>query len=471
MLTDVNSLASISILFIFSRCSVKSALSNMKKPLIITGCIILAFFLLFLINSIFSRKGTEELFTEVQKGDFEISISTAGELTAQNSLDILGPEMATGRDIRSTQIRIQDIVPEGTIVRKGDYIATLDRTELSNNLKDAYENLTRLKTNLEVKLLDTAVVLSGLRDAIKNQEFAVDEAALKFKNSKYEPPTVIRQAEINLYQAQRVLDQRKRSYTRVFAQNKTDIANQNYWLARMERRVKDMEEVLAGFTVLAPGNGMVIYKKEWRGNKRKAGSMINPIDRVVATLPDLSVMISKIYVSEIEVAKVKKGQQVEIGIDAFPGKQFKGTVTFIANIGENLPNTTDKVFEVQVKVDGSDPLLRPSMTTSNKIIVDRINDAVFIPIECVQAGVDSIPFVYRKNGFRQVVVTGEANDKNMIIEKGLEPGAMIYLNNPLKAEKFRLAGEELIPVVKEGNRIKKDINVSSRIVKESQLSE
>jgi multidrug efflux pump subunit AcrA (membrane-fusion protein) len=443
----------------------------MKKPLIITGCIILAFFLLFLINSIFSRKGTEELFAEVQKGDFEISISTAGELTAQNSLDILGPEMAMGRDIRSTQIRIQDLVPEGTIVRKGDYIATLDRTELSNSLKDAYENLTRLRTNLEVKLLDTAVLLSGLRDAIKNQEFAVDEAALKFKNSKFEPPTVIRQAEINLYQAQRVLDQRKRSYTRVFAQNKTDLANQNYWLSRMERRVNDLEEVLAGFTVVAPGNGMVIYKKEWRGNKRKAGSMINPIDRVVATLPDLSVMISKIYVSEIEVAKVRKGQQVEIGVDAFPGKQYRGTITFIANIGENLPNTTDKVFEVQVTLDGSDPLLRPSMTTSNKIIVNRINDAVFIPIECVQAGIDSIPFVYRKNGLRQVIVTGEANDKNMIIEKGLEPGTMIYLNNPLKAEKFRLAGEELIPVVKQKNRIKNDHNVISPLVKENQLSE
>jgi multidrug efflux pump subunit AcrA (membrane-fusion protein) len=443
----------------------------MKKPLIITGCIILAFFLLFLINSIFSRKGTEELFAEVQKGDFEISISTAGELTAQNSLDILGPEMAMGRDIRSTQIRIQDLVPEGTIVRKGDYIATLDRTELSNSLKDAYENLTRLRTNLEVKLLDTAVLLSGLRDAIKNQEFAVDEAALKFKNSKFEPPTVIRQAEINLYQAQRVLDQRKRSYTRVFAQNKTDLANQNYWLSRMERRVNDLEEVLAGFTVVAPGNGMVIYKKEWRGNKRKAGSMINPIDRVVATLPDLSVMISKIYVNEIEVAKVRKGQQVEIGVDAFPGKQYRGTITFIANIGENLPNTTDKVFEVQVTLDGSDPLLRPSMTTSNKIIVNRINDAVFIPIECVQAGIDSIPFVYRKNGLRQVIVTGEANDKNMIIEKGLEPGTMIYLNNPLKAEKFRLAGEELIPVVKQKNRIKNDHNVISPLVKENQLSE
>lgn len=442
----------------------------MKKPLIITGCIILSFFLLFFINSLFSRKVSDDVFTRVEKGDFEIAVSAAGELIAQNSLDIFGPEMAAGRDIRSTQIRIQDLVPEGTIVRKGDYIATLDRTELSNNLKDAYENLTRLRTNFEVKLLDTAVVLNGLRDAIRNQEFTVDEAALKFNNSKYEPPTVIRQAEINLDQAKRVLEQRKRSYTRVVAQNKTDITNQKFWLSRMERRVKDLEDVLAGFTVIAPGNGMVIYKKEWRGNKRKAGSMINPIDRVVATLPDLSVMISKIFVNEIEVAKIKKGQPVEVGVDAFPGKLYKGTVTFIANIGENLPNTSDKVFEVQVRLDGTDPMLRPSMTTNNKIILKRINDAVFIPIECIQAGVDSIPFVYRKNKVRQVVVTGEANDKNMVIEKGLEPGTQIYLGNPEKPEKFKMAGEELIPLVREKNRTINDRNVSTR-EKEGLMSE
>ena len=114
---------------------------------------------------------------------------------------------------------------------------------------------------------------------------------------------------------------------------------------------------------------MVIYKKEWRGNKRKVGSTINPMDRVVATLPDLTSMISKTYVNEIDVSKMKPGQKVNITIDAFPKKAFTGTVSFVANIGEKLPNTNDKVFEVQIRVDGSDPALRPSMTTGNKIII------------------------------------------------------------------------------------------------------
>ena len=342
----------------------------MKKTIIITGSIFAAFFILYLFNRLTSKSDKVDFFTEVQKGEFEISITAAGELIAERSVDIKGPELAMGRDIRSTNIKIMDLVPEGTMVEEGDFIATLDRTELNNGLKDAREMLADRQEILDMKLLDTAIVLNDLRDEIRNQRYIVDEAAITLRNSKYESPSVLRQAEIDLDKSQRVLEQRLRSYTRRVAQSKTDIYNQTYWISRISARVKDLEEVLAGFTVTAPASGMVIYKKEWRGNKRKVGSTINPMDRVVATLPDLTSMLSKTYVNEIDVSKIKPGQNVNISVDAFPKKAFKGVVFYVANIGEKLPNTNDKVFEVQIKIDGSDPALRPSMTTGNKIIVN-----------------------------------------------------------------------------------------------------
>jgi hypothetical protein len=225
----------------------------------------------------------------------------------------------------------------------------------------------------------------------------------------------------------------------------------------MARRVKDLQEVLDGFTIKAPASGMVIYKKEWSGSKRKVGSNINPFDKVVATLPDLTSMLSKTYVNEIDVSKLKKGQKVDISIDAFPEKQFKGSVIFIANIGEKLTNSNDKVFEVQVKVDGSDPQLRPSMTTGNKIMIKTLDDAVYIPIECVQAGLDSIPFVYTKRGVKQIVLLGESNEKYVLIEKGLEPGTKLYINNPENTNKFKVEGEELVNIIKERQKTLNDL--------------
>lgn len=421
----------------------------MKKKFIITGIVVVsAIVFLIAINQLTSKRKKTEYYTEVQKGQFEIALTAAGELLAEKSMDIKGPEIAMGRDIRFMNIKITDMITEGTIVKEGDYVATLDRTELNNNLKDAQESLLTLQTKLSMKLLDSAVALTDLRNNIKNQVYAVEEASLTLHNSKYEPPTTIREAEINLDKSKRTLEQLERSYTQVLAQNKTDILNQTYWVNKVVKRVKDLEEVLAEFTVKAPSSGMVIYKREWSGTKRKVGSMINPFDRVVATLPDLTSMLSKTYVNEIDVSKLKTGQKVDISIDAFPEKRFNGTVIYIANIGEKLNNTNDKVFEVQVKLEGSDPQLRPSMTTGNKIMVKTINDAIYIPIECVQAGIDSIPFVYTKRGVKQIVLLGESNEKNVLVEKGLEPGTMLYITNPENIDNFKEAGTDLIGVIK-----------------------
>jgi len=121
---------------------------------------------------------------------------------------------------------------------------------------------------------------------------------------------------------------------------------------------------------------------------------------------------------------------------------------FIANIGEQLPNSDSKMFEVQIKVDGSDPDLRPSMTTGNKVVIKTYNDAVFIPTECIQTGTDSIPFVYEKSKTKQIVVLGEANEKFSIVQQGLQPGTTVYMIQPVEPETFKLRGEELIPLIK-----------------------
>ncbi len=227
-------------------------------------------------------------------------------------------------------------------------------------------------------------------------------------------------------------------------------------LAEQRQRVADLQNILSKFVITAPSDGMVIYKRDRTGAKRKVGSSISPWDNVVATLPDMSSMISKTYVNEIDVSKVKPGQNVDIIVDAFPERSYNGAVTSVANIGEQLPNADAKVFEVLIKVNGSDPILRPSMTTGNKIITKTIEDVTYIPLECVQAGVDSIPFVYTKSGSKQIVVLGESNENNVVVDQGLEPGDVIYLSTPEEPERFRLAGEPLIAVNRERAKAKKE---------------
>lgn len=416
----------------------------------------MAIILLVVISKRNAKKDISNLYAESKQGQFDIVVTTTGELAAKKSTDIFGPDFTQSRGIRVMDIKLTDMVPEGTEVKQGDYVATLDRTTFDNSLKDELERLVTFETNLEMKILDTAVTLSNLRDAIKNQRFTVEEASITLQQSKYEPPTTIRQAEISLDKATRSLDQSIRGYSLRVEQAKSDMRSMKNNLAEQRQRVSDLQTVLSKFIIYAPSDGMIIYKRDRMGAKRKVGSSISPWDNVVATLPDMSSMISKTYVNEIDVSKVKAGQQVELIVDAFPEKAYTGMVKSVANIGEQLPNADAKVFEVLIEVNESDPILRPSMTTGNKIITKTISNVTYIPLESVQSGPDSIPFIYMKNNTRQVVVLGESNENNVVVEQGVEPGTQIYLSTPEDAEGFKLVGGELVAVIKEHEQARKD---------------
>lgn len=95
-------------------------------------------------------------------------------------------------------IKISDLVPEGTEVKAGDYVATLDRSSVDNSLKDELDRLESLETDLLKKQLDTTISLGNLRDELLNLKFNMDEAEITLEQSQYEPPTTIRQARFHL---------------------------------------------------------------------------------------------------------------------------------------------------------------------------------------------------------------------------------------------------------------------------------
>jgi len=213
-----------------------------------------------------------------------------------------------------------------------------------------------------------------------------------------------------------------------------------------KRKQDDLIKIQDEFIVNAPKSGMVIYMKEWGGAKRKVGSTISPWNNVVATLPDLSSMISKTYVNEIDISKVKVGQSVELGVDAFPEKKYTGNVTEVANVGEQLPNSEAKVFEVTITLNETDTTLRPSMTTSNIISVSTFDNVLFIPLEALHQN-DSLKYVFKKDGFstiKKVIQVGESNDNQIIVKQGLSYKDIILLSPFDKGESMEYVGLEFI---------------------------
>lgn len=408
---------------------------------IVIPAIVIAALIVF---SVLSGKEKEiVLETEVQYGQFEIAVMVTGELQAIRETEIEAPSQLRSRNLRIRSIKIQELIPEGTMVDSGDWVATLDRSEADNSLKDIMDNLEQEESEYMRVRLDTTMQLRQLRDDLINLKFAMEEAEITLEQSKFEPPATIRQAEIELEKAQRAHAQATKNYSLKKQQYRAEMREAEISLAKDRRTTEEMEAVMNKFDVKAPASGMVIYKRDWDGTKRTAGTEINTWDLTVATLPDLSTMISMTYVNEIDISKINVGQDVRVGVDAFPDKAFTGTVMEVANIGQQLPNTDAKVFEVRIELNENDTILRPSMTSSNEVITEVLDSVLFVPLEAVHAN-DSLTFVYTRSKEKQIVVLGASNENNIIVEMGVKRGDLIYLSIPKDPESYKYTGLALM---------------------------
>lgn len=403
----------------------------MNKKIIIPIVILAIFATAFAFYQFKPDDGESELIVPVKRSEFVIDITTTGELEAKNSVPIRGPK--TVRNFRIYQLTIQDIVDEGTEVKKGDWVATLDKSELQSKLQEAQIELEQAQSQYIQTQLDTALDMRKSRDELINLKFAVKEKQIQLDQSQYEPPAIIEKAKIDLQKAKRELQQAKENYKIKLDQNKAKMREKSAQLRKKKMDFTNMQKILGEFVVKAPEEGMVIYTKGWDGKQIKAGSQISTWNPVVASLPDLRVMLSKTYINEVDVRKVKAGQKVEIGLDAFPDKKLHGTITSIANVGEQLPNTDAKVFLATVEIEGRDKSLRPAMTTSNRIIIDEIDSVKHIPLECLHTQNDSITYVYKKSGLgitKQEIALGKRNNNGVIVKSGLETSDKVYLSVP-----------------------------------------
>jgi len=400
-----------------------------KTKLLFT--IVSAIVVLVVIFLVFNKKNDEEAVeVNVKFGKFEIVVTTTGELKSENSVNVLGPEGL--RTLRLWNVKISDLIPEGTVVDSGAYVAMLDKSEAVNNLKDVESELQKIESQYIKTQLDTTLTLRSLRDDIQNLKYQLEETKILVEQSQYEPPATIRQVKITLEKSQRTYEQTLDNYKLKVKQAKAQMQEVAASLEQQKRKRENIADILKQFEIRAPKNGMVIYAKDWNGVKKKVGSMVSAWEPIIAEMPDLSSMISHTYINEIDISKVKMNQVVNIGVDAFPEKRYTGKVIEIANVGQQLPNTDVKVFKVLIKLNETDSILRPAMTSSNAILTGTFENVLYIPLDAVHAA-DSITYVYKKQGFsvvKQIIKTGESNENETIVTQGLKKDDVLLLSVP-----------------------------------------
>lgn len=211
-----------------------------------------------------------------------------------------------------------------------------------------------------------------------------------------------------------------------------------------------------GSNVVAPMDGVVLTKNVEIGESITSGVSSFNAGTVMFTVADVSRMIVKAGVNEVDIGKIRVGMPVKVTLDAYPKVKFDGRIDRIAP----AVRVDDKVrvFDVEVRLDAQGRELRSGMTANIEVVGERKEKVLSVPIESVFQR-DDAEVVYVKKAIdpkaaeqqakkgdeakkedekdawkqffdRRPVVTGLADNARVEILKGLKPGEEVALEDP-----------------------------------------
>ena len=364
------------------------------------------------------------------KGTFFVDLYEEGVLEAVNSVNIASPSVPMRF---GTSMKIAYIIKDGTEVNTGDTVLIFDPTDINKAVTDAQSKLEISDAELEKMKAQQASDMEELNADYEVTRISHDISKIKFEQAEYESGLARRQIQLNLEKAEIALQQAKEQIDNRIKINTEEIKQKKLSIAQDEQLLRDANKALEQLTVVTPAPGIAIIAQNWStGNKFQVGETTYTGNPLIA-LPDLSQLKANVKINEVDIAKITKGLNVEIKPDAFSDAKFTGVIRDVANLAVNKQGSTKiKVFPVSIYLNETDKNLLPGLTVSCRIIIDKLEDVLYVPIDAVYTE-EGVNFVYKKTvtGFKKIEVeTGRSNSDYTIIVTGVDEGDEVALTDP-----------------------------------------
>lgn len=377
----------------------------------------------------------------VTRAKFVSAINCKGEIQGKTSTEIKLPDIICDRELRLWELKIGDMVQEGKYVKKGEFIIQLTPDNILSNMRQRQQELEKASADLKNAVIDSTVKLSQMREEITNAFHDLEYKKIDLELAKYESAAYQRQSEMAYEKSTILLNNKKRDL--LLEKNK-----QKLIVVRLEEKVNKLKSLIEKFNkalqaarITTPENGIVMFAKKWDGKKYKKDDPVWTYFPILATLPDMSKVISEVFVKEIDISKIAVGDSALISIDAIPNKKLPGKIISIASIGESHKDFDMQVFKVIIELDETHKELKPGMTSNNDIVIANFEDILQVPLDAVfSRNGDKYVYMKEKSGTiikRNVSISYE-NEEMAAIKSGLNEGDIILLEEPEDAEKLAI---------------------------------
>lgn len=380
------------------------------------------------------RPAAPEITTaQVERRDFVTTVSSRGELKSAKSVQIIAP--------RTPGLKIVQLAENGGRLRKGDIVVRFDAASQEDRLLEEETQLRQVES--EIKQLEAQHAIAD-----EQNEMAVMQSRYNLERAELEASKQEILSEIE------GLKNRIDVTTAAGALGKAEVTveatdlSQRASLARLEERLqkairdRDLSKsYLRSMDLRSPVDGVVQIMSNHRA-QGSFGTSRPPFQEgdtvwtgaAIAEIPDLSALEAEFHIGEIDRGRVSEGQEVRFKVDAVPDAQLDGQISWLSPIATLVFNTIppSKSFPALANIRLLDERLRPGMSITAEIVVERLPQVMVIPAKA-SFQVDGRPTVFVRDGqgFRaQTIEVQTRNGNEIVVSDGLEVGDVIALENP-----------------------------------------
>lgn len=368
---------------------------------------------------------------EQQLADAVATLDSAGKNLAAKKVEGRGRIEAAERQLDIARIKADDVL-NGS--------GRLQRRQLESKL----EQTVRVLNVAEQEQTDMEVLLNKGHVSRREYEQSVN-AALSARDSRdlvqeelanfdqYEWPRMTREAQLVIEAAEKDLSQTKRIAELELQRAHGEIVKLKRDQSRAEKRLDAAMADVAACDVRASIDGTLLYKELPRPEGRRKVQIGDNIwqGQTFMEIPDTSGMIVEIEVREIDVAKLSKGLNAQIELDALPGKNFNGEVESINSLAleqENQPGV--RTFNTIIRLNEITPGMHAGMSANVRIQYLQIKNTLVIPLQALSYDESGSSVLAAKDDgeISVPVIVGALSEEKVQILGGLRDGDKICLN-------------------------------------------
>jgi HlyD family secretion protein len=370
----------------------------------------------------------------VTKGEFVDYLQVRGAIRPAKSIVLAAP-------MQAGELQIVKLAKNGGAVNPGDVLVEFDGTSLRQRMQEKQSELKQADAEIAQVQALQRITLQQDDTAVMRAKYEVDRAKLDLGKRDLVSKLEYEQAKLAVADAEQKFREAQQKAVSDRTGADADVIGKRRKREKAQFDLERAQQGLAALVIKAPTAGVVNIMPNYRSGSMFGGEVeFREGDRAwagaqVVELPDLSSIHLEARLDESDRGRLRVGQAATVKIEAVPGKDFAATVELIsvlAKVDFSQGWPPPKNFDLGLVLKEPDPKIRPGMSATARIGIERVPGVLIAPSEAVFQH-DGRPVVYRLRGSlfdEQRIEVSRRGREQVAIASGVTPGDKLATRRP-----------------------------------------